>query len=97
MVHFGGILSPSARGSGSVVSCHLVTPNNEDLYITRESEYPDIRLVQDIDSACSIAIGPIAQSHLGSWAIYGKFMSALWGYNEVRLPMVLDLYGKMLL
>ncbi|KAI8437498.1 hypothetical protein MSG28_011812 [Choristoneura fumiferana] len=94
VVHFGGKLSPSVRGSGNVVSCHMVTPNNEDLFVTRESEYPDIRLVQDTDSACSIAIEPITQSHLGSWVIYGKFNSALWGYNEVRLPMILDLYDK---
>ncbi|XP_063539029.1 uncharacterized protein LOC134748234 [Cydia strobilella] len=94
VVNFGGTLIPAVRGSGSVVSCHLVTPNDEDLFVTRDRQYPDVTLDQDTVSACGIAIGPIAEAHLANWTVYGTFESALWGYNEVRQPINMELYDE---
>ncbi|XP_063623885.1 uncharacterized protein LOC134795564 [Cydia splendana] len=94
VVNFGGTMTPAVRGSGSVVSCHLVTPNDEDLFVTRDREYPDVQLAQDTDSTCSIAIGPLAEAHLANWTVYGTFDSALWGYNEVRQPINMELYDE---
>ncbi|XP_047991670.1 uncharacterized protein LOC125230528 [Leguminivora glycinivorella] len=94
VVSFGGTLSPAVRGSGSVVSCHVVTPDDEDLFVTRDREYPDVKLAQDTDSVCSIAIGPIAEQHLANWTVYGTFDSALWSYNEVRQPINMALYDE---
>ncbi|XP_063357879.1 uncharacterized protein LOC134647200 [Cydia amplana] len=94
VVNFGGTMTPAVRGSGSVVSCHLVTPNDEDLFVTRDRQYPDVTLAQDTDSTCSIAIGPIAEAHLANWTVYGTFDSALSGYNEVRQPIHMELYDE---
>ncbi|XP_061726565.1 uncharacterized protein LOC133532083 [Cydia pomonella] len=94
VVNFHGTLTPAVRGSGSVVSCHLVTPNDEDLVVTRDREYPDVNLAQDTDSTCSIAIGPLAERHLANWTVYGTFDSSLWGYNEVRQPISMELYDE---
>lgn len=94
VVNFDGTLTPAVTGSGTVNTCHIITPNGEDLVITPESDYPHIRRAENDVSVCSVAIGPIEASLLGNWVIYGTFSGLAMGFNEVRLPMNLHIYGK---
>ncbi|XP_062525413.1 uncharacterized protein LOC101737697 [Bombyx mori] len=90
-VNLNGILTPVVIGSGSLLTCHIVTPNGEDLVVLPETKYPGIIRAESGTTGCSIAIGPITQDMLGQWELYGMFRSVL-GLNEVRLPMNFELY-----
>lgn len=92
-VHFGGSQNPGVVGNGNAETCHVITPDGEDLVITRDVKYPHIqRIAFERPTLCSINITDIDASSIGVWEIYGKFRSA--SLNEVHLPLEFYLYGK---
>lgn len=91
-VSYGAILTPAVDGLGPRVTCHIITPGNEDLVIDEDSEYPNLSLAPTVTSACSIAIGPIQESMIGRWNVYGRFNDG-FGIQQVYLPMDLVLKG----
>lgn len=92
-VHLNGNLTPAVEGvSGNVISCHIRSPDGEDLVITSDSAYPGLTLVSGT-SLCSIAMGPIDRHFLGDWLLYGIFKSSL-STTEIQLPIHLFLYGE---
>ncbi|KOB77914.1 Uncharacterized protein OBRU01_03354 [Operophtera brumata] len=93
VVNLGGTLAPVVLGSGTRITCHVITPKGEDLVIDDDSDYPNLKLVPTGSSTCSVVIGPIEASMLGDWTLYGKFRD-FTGLNEVRLPMNLFLYDE---
>ncbi|KAI5645816.1 hypothetical protein NE865_02086 [Phthorimaea operculella] len=95
-VNYGFSLSPTVRGTGSIQTCHVITPEGEDIALTNNSDYPGLqRIVYSRDTTtCGVTFGPIDVSFLGSWALYGTFTSHTLGFNVATLPMTFFLYDE---
>lgn len=92
VVNLGGTLTPAVLGHSDRLTCHIITNNGEDLVIDADSDYPKLQLTTSERHTCRIAIGPITETMLGNWTIYGRFRD-FTGLHEERLPMHLFLYG----
>ncbi|XP_052754060.1 uncharacterized protein LOC128201355 [Galleria mellonella] len=93
VVSYDGNLSPVLTGSGTVSTCHAVTPNGEELVITADTDYPGLTRV-GTNEACNFNIGPINKYYIGDWKLFGLFNSPLMGLIEVSRPMHLFLYDE---
>uniref|UniRef100_A0A2A4J868 Immunoglobulin domain-containing protein n=1 Tax=Heliothis virescens TaxID=7102 RepID=A0A2A4J868_HELVI len=93
-VHFGGSVNPGVAGRIDVLSCHVITPEGEDLVITNDVKYPHITSIASSAGLCSIKFSDIDRSTLGDWTIYGKFRGWVGGMNEIRLPLTFFLYNE---
>lgn len=72
-----------SMNNGEIVTCHIVTPNGEDLTVNKTSKYPFIKVTL-VDYSCRFVIGPIQAVLLGNWTIYGLFRNNIEGLHEVR-------------
>ncbi|XP_037303277.1 uncharacterized protein LOC119188581 isoform X1 [Manduca sexta] len=93
-VSLGRYLTPVVIGDGNTRSCHIITPDGEDLIITHDTNYRNLELVSLNPSTrtCSVRIGPIESWMMGEWTLYGMFRRK--ANNEVRLPMRLLFYDE---
>lgn len=73
-------------------TCHVVTPNGEDLVITPDVNYPHIE--RTTDTPCSIVVNDVTRDTLGDWSVYGRFDHGMFGQRNIRQPFTLELYGK---
>ncbi|XP_013186300.2 uncharacterized protein LOC106131675 [Amyelois transitella] len=79
----------------TLLTCHVITPNGEDLIINTDSDYPGLtRSVIHDASHCRVHIGPIQKKYLGDWTVYAVYNSILSGVTEVHLPLHLYLYDE---
>ncbi|XP_037303325.1 uncharacterized protein LOC115453331 [Manduca sexta] len=90
-VSLNKFLNPVVESSGSTISCHIITPNGEDLVLTPDSQYPRLQ-VAIRGASCAFTIGPLERWMLGDWTIYGMFRGR--GIFENRLPMNLALFDE---
>ncbi|KAJ2954852.1 hypothetical protein O0L34_g3169 [Tuta absoluta] len=95
-VNYGLSLSPTVRGAGSIQTCHVITPEGEDIALTNTSDYPGLqRTVFNRDTTtCGVTFGPIDARFLGVWVLYGTFNSHTLGFNVASLPMSFFLYDE---
>ncbi|XP_047034599.1 uncharacterized protein LOC124640740 [Helicoverpa zea] len=93
-VHFGGSVNPGVAGRIDVLSCHVITPEGEDLVITNDVKYPHIESIALSAGLCSINFTDIDRSTLGDWTIYGKFRGWVGGIEEIILPLTFFLYNE---
>ncbi|XP_075984702.1 uncharacterized protein LOC142982192 isoform X2 [Anticarsia gemmatalis] len=94
-VHYGGFVNPGVQGSGTVVSCHVITPAGEDLVITTDTKYPHIEYITTPSNPalCSIYFNVHNEDMIGDWIIYGKYHSFM-GHSENRIPLTFFLFDK---
>ncbi|XP_053615492.1 uncharacterized protein LOC128678160 [Plodia interpunctella] len=95
VTNYLAIVETGVGAIANLRTCHLVTPNGEDLILTTDAGYPGITLVATHDTyACRVNLGPIQKEYLGDWILYASFWSTLGGFLEVRLPLHLFLYDE---
>lgn len=82
MVNFGGSITPVISSSTTAESCHVITPNGEDLLITTNSHYPNITRHEINQWSCTIEFSPIHAPMLGDWTIYVIYA---WSSTQRRI------------
>ncbi|XP_022815519.1 uncharacterized protein LOC111348841 [Spodoptera litura] len=86
-----GVSSPSGFGA---VSCHVVTPNGEDLVITKDTKYRNIaRVGFNHLNLCSIKFSITDADSLGDWTIYGRFRASR-NLQEIHQPLRFTIYNE---
>ncbi|CAB3233331.1 unnamed protein product [Arctia plantaginis] len=89
-VHIGDYVNVGVTNRRDMSTCHVVTPNGEDLVITPDMNYPHIE--RSSANPCSVVIKDITRDILGDWLIYGRFNQGILGFGDIRLPFTLELY-----
>ncbi|XP_013186228.2 uncharacterized protein LOC106131619 [Amyelois transitella] len=95
VTNYLAVVNVTVSGSGTLLNCHLITPQGEDLIVTTDSAYPGINFITLRDtSVCTVTMGPIHKEFIGDWILYGNFRSSRGVRNEVRLPFLFFLYDE---
>ncbi|KAJ0172152.1 hypothetical protein K1T71_012125 [Dendrolimus kikuchii] len=87
LVHIGNTITTEVTGTGSVMSCHCVTPAGLT-YSSLDSISDQKVIFEDVGTrvACRVIIETITETMLGRWKIIGKFNHRDM-FNEIRQPI----------